>query len=353
MTIACTLALDAMGGDHAPGIVIAGAERALLRYPRLRYVLFGDQQKLAPLMASKPRLAQSCEVHHTATVVGSDDKPSQALRRGRDSSMRRAIDSMSEGRTQAVVSAGNTGALMAMGKVVLGTLPEIDRPAIASTFPTELGETVVLDLGANVDNTAEELVQFALMGAEYAHAVLGRYRPTVGLLNVGIEEAKGRDNIKAAAEILRQAKHLPFDYYGFVEGNDITAGTVDVVVTDGFTGNIALKTAEGTARMMGSFLKSSLRRSVASKMGYVLARVALQAMRDQMDPRFFNGGVLLGLTGVVVKGHGSSDAVAFSSAIEVAAELVAGDVTGRIHANYSRFLDEARATEARQQTGMS
>ncbi len=339
-----------MGGDRAPDMVILGAEAAHQRYPHVRFLLFGDQARLTPLLARFPGLSERCEVRHTDEVVGADEKPSQALRRGRRTSMRLAIDAVAEGQAGGIVSAGNTGALMAMAKFVLKTLPGIDRPAIASFFPTERGETVLLDLGANVECDADNLVQFAVMGANFAHSVLGRYRPTVGLLNVGVEEVKGNEAVKAAAEQLRAARGLAFDFHGFVEGDDITKGTVDVVVTDGFTGNVALKASEGTAKLVGGFLAAAFRRSILSRIGYLLAAPALQALRERLDPRYYNGGVFLGLNGIVVKSHGGTDAVGFGAAVCLAVDMVADRLTERITAEFKNFLggvaDERAATAA-------
>jgi glycerol-3-phosphate acyltransferase PlsX len=318
-------------------MVLDGVARIHTRHPHARFRLFGDQGRLRPQVESRAELRAACEIVHTDDVITNDDKPSQALRKGRQSSMRLAIDAVAEGGADGVVSAGNTGALMAISKVVLRTLPGIARPAIASAFPTERGETVVLDLGANVECGAEHLVQFAVMGANFAHSVLGRKRPLVGLLNVGVEEMKGHESVKAAAEALRAATDLAFDFHGFVEGDDIAKGTVDVVVTDGFTGNVALKASEGAARLMTNFLRLSLRRSLMSRLGYLLARPALNSFRERLDPRFYNGGVFLGLNGVVVKSHGGTDAVGFAAALEIAIDLVRDRVIERIAADFQRF----------------
>ncbi len=252
-----TIALDAMGGEQAPDMVLKGADMALQRYPDLRFMLFGQEDALRPMLAKLPRLAPAVTLHHTNEVVLDDAKPSLALRGGRQSSMRLAIDAVADGRADGVVSAGNTGALMAMAKFVLKTLPGIDRPAIASFFPTRRGESVMLDLGANVECDAENLVQFALLGDAFARTVLGLVEPTVGLLNVGSEDQKGNDAVRAASLRLRGAL-TPIRFCGFIEGDDIAAGTVDVVVTDGFTGNIAVKTAEGTAKLFSEFLSCCL-----------------------------------------------------------------------------------------------
>ena len=321
MTTTHTIALDAMGGDRAPEVVVAGANQARLRYPNIHFRLFGDPARLEKLVRRFPRLDQGCEIIESETVIEPGEKPSQALRRGGRSSMRMAIDEVRDGRAEGIVSAGNTGALMAMSKLVLRTLPGIRRPAIASMFPTQRGESVMLDLGANIECDAENLVQFAIMGAAFARSVQGLKKPTVGLLNVGSEESKGHEEIRRAAEILRDAD-LPLEFYGFVEGNDITEGTVDVVVADGFTGNVALKTAEGTASMYTGFLRATFRRSIFSKLGYWLAKPALVALKNRVDPRRYNGGMFLGLNGVAVKSHGGTDAVGYANAIGFAFDMM-------------------------------
>ena len=317
------LALDAMGGDLAPGAVLKGIDIARKRYPEARYLLFGDQARIEPVLRKLSKLAPLCEVHHTTESVGAEDKPSHALRRGKATSMRLAIDAVRDGKAAGVVSAGNTGALMAMAKFVLKTVPGIDRPAIAGFFPSMRGESVMLDLGANIECSAENLVQFGIMGAAFARIVIGIARPTVGILNVGTEEAKGHEGVKAAAETLRDVD-LPMEFVGFVEGNDFGPGTVDVFVTDGFTGNIALKTAEGTAKFYAWNLRTAFRRSVFSRLGYVLARPALLALRERLDPRTYNGALFVGLNGVVIKSHGGADARSFASAIGVAVDMVNG-----------------------------
>ncbi len=337
MTTALTIALDGMGGDRAPDIVVAGALEAHARFPDVRFLLFGDQNRLQPLVEKMPRLAGAVEIRHTSEKVGAEDRPSQALRHARQSSMRLAIDAVAAGEALGVVSAGNTGALMAMAKFVLKTLPGIERPAIASLLPTMHGETVVLDLGANIECSASNLVQFAIMGANFANKVLGRPRPTVGLMNVGVEELKGNEAVRSAADILRSARGRGFEFIGFVEGDDIGKGTVDVVVTDGFTGNVALKTIEGTARLLTTFLSEAFRRSLFSRLGYLLARPALTALKAQFDPRQYNGGVMLGLNGIVVKSHGGTDATGFAAAIALAVDLAAENITEALIANFKRF----------------
>jgi glycerol-3-phosphate acyltransferase PlsX len=249
---------------------------------------------------------------------------------------------VAEGRAATVVSAGNTGALMAMAKIVLKTLPGIDRPAIASFFPTERGESVMLDLGANIECSADNLIQFAVMGGVFARTVLGLSTPTIGLLNVGAEDMKGSDAVRAAAATLR-AMPLPGTFYGFIEGNDIPHGTVDVVVTDGFTGNVALKTAEGTARLYGTFLKQTFASSLLARLGYLLAQGAFKQLRARTDPRRYNGAMFLGLQGVCVKSHGGTDAYGFANAISVAADLVRNDFNGKIRAELERLAAVAKA----------
>ena len=339
-----TIALDAMGGDNAPRIVVRGADIARERHPDARFLFFGDEARIAPLLARSPRLRDAAEVRHTDEMVASDDKPSQALRRGRRSSMRLAIDAVADGSAAGAVSAGNTGALMAMSKVVLKTLPGIDRPAIASFFPTQRGESVMLDLGANVECDANNLVQFAVMGAAFARTVLGVQTPTVGLLNVGEEDLKGNDTVKLAAQLLRDTS-LPLAFEGFIEGDDIAGGTTDVIVTDGFTGNVALKTAEGTAKLYSTFLRRAFQKTLASRLGYLLAKGAMATLRERVDPRHYNGGVFLGLN---VKSHGGTDGIGFGTAIGLAIDMAADNLTGRITQDFKRFgsFDEPQAQAA-------
>ena len=320
MNTQLTIALDAMGGDYAPKSVLRGANVARRRWPEARFLVFGDEARIRPLVKRRPRLQKAISIQHTTSAVAPDEKPSVALRSGRDSSMRLAIDAVRDKEAEGVVSAGNTGALMAMSKFSLKTLAGIDRPAMASFFPTLRGESVMLDLGANVECTAENLVQFALMGEVFARTVLGALEPTVGLLNVGSEELKGNDAVRNAASILRGLDHH-LKFHGFVEGDDIAAGTVDVVVADGFSGNIALKTAEGTAKLYTEFLREAFRNSVMARIGYLFSRRALKKLRARVDPRRYNGAVFLGLRGISVKAHGGSDALAFATAIGVAVDM--------------------------------
>ncbi|MGE0744343.1 MAG: phosphate acyltransferase PlsX [Rhodospirillales bacterium] len=332
------IALDAMGGDRAPEIVLKGANLAGRRFPDVEFRLFGNEAAMTPFLRRLPKLRKRCTIHHTESVVRNDDKPSVALRQGRGSSMQLAINAVRDGEAAGVVSAGNTGALMAMAKISLRTLPGIDRPAIAAYYPTLPGESVMLDLGANVECDSQNLFQFAVLGSAFARLVLGVQNPKVGLLNVGTEEPKGNESVKQAAAMLRTATDLPMEFIGFVEGDDITRGTVDVIVTDGFTGNIALKTAEGTVRLYGEFLRRAFKSSIASKLGYLLARRALKKLRARIDPRRYNGAVFLGLNGVVVKSHGGTDAFGFANAVGVAIDMArngCNDVITRELANYT------------------
>ncbi|MGE5546533.1 MAG: phosphate acyltransferase PlsX [Solirubrobacterales bacterium] len=336
MSAPVTISIDAMGGDHAPDMVVEGVKLAHVRLPHVRYLLFGDAARIEPLLDRWPEIRGVVTVHDTPEWVAMDAKPSQVLRTGRRSSMWLAVDAVAKGEAAGVVSAGNTGALMAVSKFVLRMLPGIDRPAIAGMFPTERGETVMLDLGANVDCNANNLVEFAVMGEVFARHVLGLERPTVGLLNVGSEEVKGNDAVKAAANALRESG-LPIRFHGFVEGNDICAGTVDVVVADGFTGNIALKTAEGTVKLYSTFLKEAFKSSILAKFGFLLARQALTKVKVRTDPRRYNGAMFLGLNGIAVKSHGGTDAFGFANAIGVAVDLVAHGYNDRIRKEIERL----------------
>jgi phosphate acyltransferase len=344
MVLALPLALDAMGGDHAPNSVLEGAEAALLRHPGLKFLIYGKQESVAPLLASMPKLSAAAQFIDCETAISGDDKPSAAVRQGKNSSMRKAIDAVAEGKAFGVVSAGNTGALMAMSKIVLKTLPGINRPAIAALFPTQKGECVMLDLGANVECSAQDLFNFAVMGNAFAKAVIGVQRPKIGLLNIGSEDLKGHDEIKEAHAQLKDSG-LDIDYYGFVEGNQVPSGVVDVVVTDGFTGNVALKVAEGTARLLKVYLKDAFMATLKSKIAAFLARSAMQAVRDKMDDRKRNGAMFLGLNGIAIKSHGAADAYSFANAITVAVELASDDVNGKIIAELKTY-DETHPTSA-------
>ena len=336
MTRKNIISLDAMGGDDAPQIVIEGASIARERLPDVRFMIFGDETQIAPLVTKYPLLKESCEIIHTDKIVTAEEKPGQALRRGRESSMGLAIRAVKDGKACAAVSAGNTGALMAMSKFMLRTMPGIDRPALASLLPTSCGESIMLDLGANVECTEDNLVQFAIMGAAFARTVLGLANPSVALLNVGVEELKGNEIIKNADRMLRDA-NLPMDYVGFTEGHGLANGDVDVVVTDGFTGNVALKTAEGTARMIAGMLKEALSDSLMSKIGYLFAKPALSGLKDHLDPNNHNGAVFMGLNGLVIKSHGSASASGFASAIGVAADMASNNLAGKIIRDLERF----------------
>jgi len=333
-----------MGGDAAPGIVVGGAALARERHPNVRFLLFGDEAKITPLLSRHRALRDVVEVRHTDQQVKSTDRPGHALRQGRQSSMRLAINAVAEGEAGGVVSAGNTGALMAMSKFVLKPMKGIDRPALCGFLPTLRGESVMLDLGANVECDQDNLVQFAIMGAAFARTILGLPRPTVGLLNVGEEQLKGNEAVKGAAAILNGAD-LPLRFHGFVEGDDIAKGTTDVVVTDGFSGNVALKTMEGTAKLFSQFLRTAFSQSMMSKLGYMLARPAMMALRERIDPRHHNGGVFLGLNGISVKSHGSMDDVGFATAIGLAVDMVADDLIGRITADMTQFSNHDEAQD--------
>jgi glycerol-3-phosphate acyltransferase PlsX len=285
-------------------------------------LIVGDEAKIAPLLERSLKLKAVTEIRHTDLAISMDEKPAQAIRMGRGkSSMWKAVQAVRDGEADAAVSAGNTGALMATAKVCLKMMAQIDRPAIAAMWPTMRGESIVLDVGATIGADAQHLVDMAIMGAAMARIVFDLDRPSVGLLNVGTEEIKGIETVKEASRILRESALPHLDYRGFVEGDDIGKGTVDVVVTEGFTGNIALKTAEGTAKQIGEYLRSAMSRTLMAKIGYLFARQAFTALRDKMDPRKVNGGVFLGLEGVVVKSHGGTDALGFASAIDVAYDM--------------------------------
>jgi glycerol-3-phosphate acyltransferase PlsX len=314
--------------------------KTIQRHSDVRFVLHGDEAQLTKLIARHAALKSRCAIRHAPERVSMEDKPSHVLRRGRDTSMWHTIDCVKAGEADVAVSAGNTGALMAVSMFGLGIIEGISRPAIATIWPTLKGQTVVLDVGANVSATEEQLVDFAVMGEAFAHVLFGLAKPTVGILNVGSEEQKGNDGVKGAAQILRNS-NLPMAFHGFVEGDDIAKGTVDVVVTDGFTGNIALKTAEGTARLVGSYLRQSLKRSLMSRLGALVASGALNTLRRRLDPRAQNGGIFLGLNGVVVKSHGGADAVGFASAIDTAIDMARADINARITADRSRISAES------------
>jgi len=322
------LAIDAMGGDAAPGMVIAGLEIAAMRQPLAKFVIFGDEARIAPLIAKTKRVKVQSVIRHAADTIAGDMKPTAALRL-RDSSLRRAIESVLAGEAAGIISAGNTGALLALSKIVLKTMPGIDRPAMAAIGPSAKGDVVMLDLGANVVYDARNLVEFAVMGEIFARVVLGLPKPTFGLLNIGSEEGKGDEILRLAAATLRESP-IGAQFHGFVEGHDIAGGTVDVVVTDGFTGNVALKTGEGAFKLAGDLLKRVFSSGPFARAGYILARGGLQRLRESLDPRRYNGAVLLGLNGVVVKSHGGADAEGFAHAVEVAMDMITNDFNQRI-----------------------
>jgi phosphate acyltransferase len=343
MTDKVRIALDAMGGDHGSAVVVAGAELALQRHPACEFLFFGNASLIGPLIETRPRLKSVSRIVHTDIAVRMEDKPSQALRYGRwKSSMWLAIDAVKKGDADMVVSAGNTGALMAMSKFNLKTLPGIERPAIAALWPTLRGESIVLDVGASIGADAEHLVDLAVMGAATARILFGLARPTVGLLNIGVEEVKGLEPVREAGRILREERLPDLDYVGFVEGDDIGKGTADVVVTEGFAGNIALKTAEGTARQIGEYLKGAMSRTLSARIGYLFARAAFQELRQRMDPRRSNGGVFLGLNGIVIKSHGGTDAEGFAAAIEIGHGVVRDELLAKITAALGRHHAEPR-----------
>lgn len=331
------IALDAMGGDAGAAVVIPGAAISLGRHRDTEFLLVGDRAKIEPELEKHPQLKAASKIIHTEIAVSGSDKPSQALRRGRKtSSMWLAIDAVKKGEADVAVSAGNTGALMAMARFHLRTLRGIDRPAISAIWPTQRGQSVVLDLGATIGGDARHLVALAIMGAAMMSVAFDKKRPTVGLLNIGTEEIKGHEEIREAGEILR-AMNLPeLDYIGFVEGDGIGKGLADVIVTEGYSGNIALKAAEGTARQMADLLRNEIQRSWLSKLGYLLARNAFQALRDKMDPNKSNGGVLLGLNGLVVKSHGGINAEGFAYAIDVGYEMAHYDLLNKINQMLNR-----------------
>ena len=338
-----TIALDAMGGDNAPEIVIDGVVIACERFPNAQFLLFGDRRRIDPLLSKQRHISQKIVVRHTEQFVSSEEKPSVALRQGRESSMQLAINAVREGEAEAVVAAGNTGALMAMSKISLKTLSGIDRPAIVALIPTRVGESVMLDVGANVECDANNLVQFGMLGAAYARTVLGRRRPTVGLVNVGAEETKGGDSVKQAAALFRSS-NLPFEFFGFVEGDDLGAGTVDVFVVDGFTGNITLKAIEGTVRLYTEYLRQTFGSTILARLSFILARNAFNKMRARIDPRRYNGATFLGLNGIVVKSHGGTDSFGFANAVSVAVDMVSNNINDFIMHELSEY-GEQHSTE--------
>ena len=340
------IAIDAMGGDTGPAAIAAGIARARRKDKALLFDMFGDAALIEPELKKHKGLADIVTVHHTDEQIGASEKPSQAIRRAKNTSMGLAINAVKDGQSHAALSGGNTGALMAIAKLALRTMPGIDRPALAALLPTMSHDLVMLDLGANTECDAQNLVQFAVMGAAYSRTVLGIAKPRVKLLNIGTEELKGTGELKEAAALLREADYLPMRFEGFTEGDRLSRGDVDVVVTDGFSGNIALKTAEGTARFVTDLLRRAFTSSLRSKAGFALSRPALNLLKVHLDPNNHNGAVFLGLNGLVVKSHGGANPKGVANAIGVAARMVRNDITRRIGEDLDEFRAHAFAGEA-------
>ncbi len=347
VTVSPRIAIDAMGGDIGPATIVAGMALARRKNDALRFELYGDEALISPELAKHAILAGTVNVHHTTDSIHGSEKPSQAIRRAKTTSMGMAINAVKQGKAAAALSAGNTGAMMAMAKLALRTMPGIDRPALAALLPT-LGDNdlVMLDLGANTECDAQNLVQFAVMGAAYARTALSIDKPRVKLLNIGTEELKGTGELKEAAALLREADYLPFSFIGFTEGDQLSRGAVDVVVTDGFSGNIALKTAEGTARFVTDLLRRAFTSSLRSKAGFALSRPALHMLKVHLDPNNHNGAVFLGLNGLVVKSHGSATPKGVANAIDVTARMIANDITRKIGEDLDNFRAHAFNGEA-------
>ncbi len=333
-----TIALDAMGGDHGPSVTVGAARLALAEIPGIELVLVGNQQLLANEL-DKHSLQQDnrIRIHHASEVVDMDDLPALALKKKKDSSMRVAINLVKDGTVQACVSAGNTGALMATGKFVLKTVKGISRPAICTMLPGINGHTYMLDLGANTECTPEHLAEFALMGSVLAQSVEGIHNPSVGLLNIGSEEIKGNEAVKRASQLIGESG---LNYYGFVEGDDIYRGTVDVIVTDGFVGNVSLKTGEGLAALVNHVLKSEFKRNWLTRISAICALPVLASVRRKLDPRRYNGASLLGLNGIVIKSHGGADTSSFLNAIKIAAIEIENRVPQRISTEIESYFSQ-------------
>ena len=340
MSDSIVISIDAMGGDHGPAVAVPGVAQALERIGsgRARFLLFGDQEAIEAELARCPAARAACEVRHCDKVIAPDEKAAQALRRGKGSSLWNAIEAVKRGEAGACVSGGNTGALMAISKLLLRMTGGLDRPAIVASWPTLRGVTAVLDVGANIESDAAQLVEFAIMGEAFHCAVHGAARPTVGLLNVGSEDQKGHEEVREAHRILRETG-LDIDYRGFVEGDDIGKGVVDVVVTEGFTGNIALKTAEGTARFVREVMRDAFLSSWRTKLGALIAAPAIRRIRDRLDPSSVNGGPLLGLNGMVIKSHGGADAKGYANALKMAYDLAASGYAAQIDRNMKQLAD--------------
>lgn len=346
MAESLVLSIDGMGGDSAPDIVVEGVDIVARARPGIRFLIHGDAEQLRGLFERFPRAAQASTIVPAERSIGMEIKPSQALRQGKGSSLWNAVAAVENREAQAVVSAGNTGAYMAIAMFRLRTMEGVHRPALAARWPAATGGNVVmLDVGANVQADGEQLVEFAIMGEAFQRAVSGKEKPSVALLNVGAEDQKGHEEIRAAAGLIREAG-VDLDFRGFVEGDDIAKGTVDVVVTDGFTGNIALKTGEGTARLVGQLLREALTSSLLAKLGAAIAYPALAKLRKRMDPGSFNGAVFLGLNGLVVKSHGSATGAGFAAAVEVAAKLASSHYREEIARNLERLAQAEAAARA-------
>ncbi|WP_337266557.1 phosphate acyltransferase PlsX [Oryzifoliimicrobium ureilyticus] len=332
------ISLDLMGGDFGPDVVVPGAAKALERHPDISFVFYGLKEQCEPIISRFPKLQEKSSFRDCELAVRMDEKPSQALRRGRYvSTMWRTIEAVKTGEADVAVSAGNTGALMAMAKFCLRTMAHIERPAIAAIWPTLKGESIVLDVGATIGADAQQLMDFALMGGAMARALFAVERPSIGLLNVGVEEVKGQEEVKEAGRLLREADLDSLTYFGFVEGDDLGKGTVDVVVTEGFSGNIALKAAEGTAKQIGEYLRSAMSRTLLAKIGYILAKSAFDMLREKLDPSKVNGGVFLGLNGIVIKSHGGANAEGIAAAIEVGYDMAKNGLNQKIDSDLKKY----------------
>jgi glycerol-3-phosphate acyltransferase PlsX len=340
------ISVDAMGGDHGPSVIAPGVLSAAKSFApgSVRFLLHGDAAALNAALGTKAGIASLCEVRHTETTIPMDAKPAHAMRRGKGTSMWNAVEAVRTGEARAAVSAGNTGALMAISRLLLRMTGDLDRPALVANWPTTRGVCAVLDVGANVICDAERLREFAVMGSAYHRAIHGSTRPTVGLLNVGTETEKGHDDVRGADRLLREGT-FEFDYRGFVEGDDIAKGTVDVVVTDGFTGNVALKTAEGLARFFRNELRNTFAASLSARLGALFAMRSLNQMRQRLDPSGINGGPFLGLNGIVVKSHGGADARGFATAIRLASDLARSDFSAEIERNLNRLAEASKSAD--------
>lgn len=336
------IAVDAMGGDHGVRVMVSGAALARRQHDKFKFLLVGDEARIKRALEDHPGMRGASEILHCDDVVSGDEKPSRALRRAKSTSMGLAIQAVKDGTCGAAVSAGNTGALMAMSKLALRTMPGIDRPALAALLPTlEEHDVIMLDLGANTDCDARNLVQFAIMGAAYSRIVNKGRTPRVRLLNIGTESIKGTDDLQRAAQLLKDATDLDMQFDGYVEADKINRGEVDVVVTDGFSGNIALKAIEGSARFVTDLLKTAFTSSLRSKIGFLVSRPATELLKHHLDPNNHNGGVFLGLNGVIVKSHGSANAQGVANAVAVTARLLEDDLTDRISADLSKMGEDA------------